>query len=147
MSICLPERPSMRTCFPLILGFLSRPLVPLHAQAAVVGTSSESTVAGTRCAMEALLAMERELETALARVPSEARQVPSETFQTLWRDNLTGFYQTSADPKEQVKAFRAERRKVSAYARSVSFQGTGYGIDTTRCELELTLSPLEQLRS
>jgi hypothetical protein len=80
-------------------------------------------------------------------VASEFSQVPSETFQSLWRDNLTGFYQTSADPKEQVKAFRAERRKVSAYARSVSFQGTGYGIDTTRCELELTLSPLEQLRS
>jgi hypothetical protein len=58
MSICLPEGPSMRTCFPLIQGFLSGPLVPLHAQAAEVGTSSESTVAETRCVMEALLAMD-----------------------------------------------------------------------------------------
>jgi hypothetical protein len=137
----------MRICFPLILGFLPGPLVPLHAQAAEVGTSSESTVAETRCAMEALLAMERELETALARVASEASQVPSETFQTLWRDKLTDFYQMSADPKEEVKAFRAERRKVSAYARSVSFQGTGCGIDTMHFQPELTLSLLEQLRS
>ena len=77
----------------------------------------------------------------------EASQVPSETLQALWRDNLTDFYQMSADPKEEVKAFRAERSKVRAYARSVSFQGTGYGIDTTHCEPELTLSLLEQLRS
>jgi hypothetical protein len=147
MRICLPEGPAMRTCFTLILRFLSRPLVPLHAQAAEMGTSSESTVAETRCVREALLAMDRDPEKALARVASEASQVPSETFQALWRDNLTYFDQMSADPKEEVKAFRAERRKVSANARSVSFQGTGYGIDTTRCELELTLSPLEQLRS
>ncbi|QPN61746.1 DUF1311 domain-containing protein [Synechococcus sp. CBW1002] len=55
-------------------------------------------------------------------------------------------YKTSADPNEQARAFRAERRKVCAYAKSVSFQGTGYGIFTTRCELALTQTLLEQLR-
>lgn len=68
------------------------------------------------------------------RVASEARQVPSEKLQTLWRDNLTGFYKTSADPNEQARASRAERRNVCAYANSVSFQRTGYGILKIRCE-------------
>ena len=142
----LPDVPAMRPCLPLIVGILLGPLVPLSAQAAEVCRPSESTVAETRCLMEALQAADRELEKALVRVASEAGQVPSETFQTLWRDNLTGYHQTSADPKEQATAFRAERRKVCAYAKSVSFQGTGYGIVTTRCELALTRTMLEQLR-
>ncbi|MCT0249568.1 lysozyme inhibitor LprI family protein [Synechococcus sp. CS-205] len=136
----------MRPCLPLLLGILLGPLLPLPAQAAEVCRPSESTVAETRCVMQALQAMDRELEKALARVASEARQVPSETFQTLWRDNLTGFYKTSADPNEQARAFGAERRRVCAYAKSLSFQGTGYGIFTTRCELALTQTLLEQLR-
>ncbi|QPN62602.1 lysozyme inhibitor LprI family protein [Synechococcus sp. CBW1004] len=135
----------MRTCLHLLLAASLVPLLlPLPAQAAEVCTPSESTVAETRCVMGALQAKDRELEKALVRVASEARQVPSETFQTLWRDNLTGFYKTSADPNEQARAFRAERRKVCAYAKSVSFQGTGYG--TTRCELALTQTLLEQLQ-
>jgi uncharacterized protein YecT (DUF1311 family) len=137
---------AMRPCLPLILGFLLGPLLPLPAPAAEVCTPSQSTLAETRCVMEALQAMDRELEKALARVASEAMQVPSETFQTLWRDNLTGFYQTSANPTEQATSFRAQRRKICAYAKSVSFQGTGYGIVTTRCELALTQTLLEQLR-
>jgi len=86
------------------------------------------------------------LEKALARVAKEAKEVPSEVFQTLWRDNLTGFYKTSADPKAQASAFRAERRKICAYAKSMAFQGTGYGIFTTRCELALTQTLLDQLK-
>ena len=136
----------MRSCLPLALAASLTPLLPLPAPAAEVCTPSESTMVETRCVMEALQAKDRELGKALARVASEARQVPSETFQTLWRSNLTGFYKTSADPNEQSRAFRAERRKVCAYAKSVSFQGTGYGIFTTRCELALTQTLLEQLR-
>ncbi|MBC1262230.1 DUF1311 domain-containing protein [Synechococcus sp. BSF8S] len=146
MNLCLAKRPTMRSCLPILLAATLAPLLPLPAPAAEVCTPSESTVSETRCLMEALEAVDRELEKALVRVASEAGQVPSETFQTLWRDNLTGFYQTSADPKEQAKAFRAERRKVCAYAKSVSFQGTGYGIVTSRCELALTRTLLEQLR-
>jgi uncharacterized protein YecT (DUF1311 family) len=136
----------MRSCLPLALAASLTPLLPLPAPAAEVCTPSESTMVETRCVMEALQAKDRELGKALVRVASEARQVPSVTFQTLWRDNLTGFYKTSADPNEQAHAFRAERRKVCAYAKSVSFQGTGYGIFTTRCELALTQTLLEQLR-
>lgn len=151
MAICqekirLEKRPTMRTCFHLLLAASLVPLLPLQAPAAEVCTPSESTVAETRCVMEALEARDRELEKALVRVANEAKQVPSETFQTLWRDNLTGFYKTSANPSEQALAFRAERRKVCAYAKSLSFQGTGYGIFTTRCELALTQTLLEQLR-
>ncbi len=94
----------------------------------------------------ALQAADRRLETALARVVSEARSVPGATFAALWRDNLTGLYRTSADPQQQAEAFRSERRQVCAFAKSVGFQGTGYGIATTRCELALTETLLQQLK-
>jgi hypothetical protein len=35
---------------------------------------------------------------------------------------------------------------VCAYAKSLGFQGTGYGITTTRCELALTRMLLEELK-
>jgi hypothetical protein len=35
---------------------------------------------------------------------------------------------------------------VCAYAKSVGFQGTGYGITTTRCELVLTRTLLNELK-
>jgi hypothetical protein len=96
--------------------------------------------------MEALKAADRKLEAALIGVVAEATSIPGETFEALWRENLTGFYRTSADPKQQAEAFRAERRQVCAYAKSVSFQGTGYGIFTTRCELALTQTLLDELK-
>ena len=88
----------------------------------------------------------RQLLQALTAVAREAKQVPGPTFQTLWRGNLTGFYRTSADPLQQAEAFRANRRAVCAYAKSVGFQGTGYGISTTRCELALTRTLLDELK-
>jgi hypothetical protein len=47
---------------------------------------------------------------------------------------------------KQAEAFRANRREVCAYAKSVGFQGTGYGINTTRCELALTRTLLDELK-
>jgi uncharacterized protein YecT (DUF1311 family) len=140
------RKPRMRASLPLLLAAPLVPLLLLPAPAAEVCSPSESTVAETRCVLAALKTMDQSLEKALARVASEARQVPSEVFWTLWRDNLTGFYRTSADPKAQASAFRAERRKVCAYAKSMAFQGTGYGIFTTRCELALTQTLLDQLQ-
>ena len=132
---------------PLLLLALAAPWLPqLPANAAEVCSSSQSTVAESRCLAEALQAADRRLEAALARVAAEAASVPGDTFKPLWRENLTGFYRTSADPKQQAEAFRAERRQVCAYAKSVSFQGTGYGIFTTRCELALTRTLLDQLK-
>jgi hypothetical protein len=120
--------------------------VPLRAQAAEMCPDSLSTAAQTQCQMATLKARDRELDLALARVAREAQQIPGPTFQALWRDNLTGFYRTSADPRQQAEAFRAQRRAVCAYAKSLGFQGTGYGLATTRCELALTQTLLQELR-
>lgn len=79
--------------------------VPAPASAVEVRTQSESTVADTRFLIEALQTMDRELEKGLANVAREARQVPSEAFQTLWRANLSGFYQTRPDPKVNLSRF------------------------------------------
>jgi hypothetical protein len=104
-----------------------------------------STAAETRCVIDALKDLDQTLDTALAAVARTAAQEPGETFLPLWRESLTGFYSTSADPRRQAEAFRRERRAVCAYAKSVGFQGTGYGIHTTRCELALTQALLDQL--
>jgi hypothetical protein len=132
---------------PLLLSALPIALLPLApANASEVCSDAQSTAAEIRCVMEALQTADSKLGAALARVAAEASSVPGDTFAALWRENLTGFYRTSADPKQQAEAFRAERRRVCAYAKSVSFQGTGYGIFTTRCELALTRTLLDQLR-
>ena len=57
-----------------------------------------------------------------------------------------GLYGTSVEPMKQAGAFRANRRAMCAYAKSVGFQGTGYGINTTRCELALTRTLLGELK-
>ena len=137
----------MRVTLPLLLALSLVPLQPQPAPAQEeVCSATSSTVAESRCVRAALQSMDEKLETALTRVAEEARQVPSEVFQTLWRENLTGFYETSADPQAQASAFKAERRKVCAYAKSLAFQGTGYGIFTMRCELAMTQTLLDQLK-
>jgi uncharacterized protein YecT (DUF1311 family) len=122
------------------------PLLPLPSSAAPLCPESLSTADQTRCLIKALEASDRQLEHALMGVAKEAQQVPGPTFQALWRDNLKGFYKTSADPMQQAEAFRANRRAVCAYAKSVGFQGTGYGITTTRCELALNRTLLDELK-
>lgn len=130
-----PERPLTAVQHPL------RAAEPICAEARAWGTAAE-----TRCVMEALEALDTKLEAALAAVAREAAGVPGETFLPLWRENLTGFHRTSTDPGLQAAALRRERRAVCAYAKSVEFQGTGYGIHTTRCELALTQTLLDQLQ-
>jgi len=122
------------------------PLLPSPSSAAPLCPDTLSTADQTRCLMKELEASDRQLQQALMGVAKEAQQVPGATFQTLWRDNLKGFYKTSADPMQQAEAFRANRRAVCAYAKSVGFQGTGYGITTTRCELALTRTLLNELK-
>ena len=136
-----------RGSLPLMLAILGAPLLDLQpVNAAEVCSGSLSTVAESRCVRDALQTADGRLDAALAQVAREAASVPGDTFAALWRENLTGFYRTSADPRQQAEAFRAERRQVCAYAKSVSFQGTGYGIFTTRCELALTQTLLDQLK-
>jgi hypothetical protein len=109
----------VRASLSLLLAAAVVPLLPLPAPAAEVSSSSQSTVAETGCVIAALKTMDQSLEKALARVAKEAKVVPSEVFQTLWRDNLTGFYKPSADPKAQASAFRAERRKICASSHTL----------------------------
>ena len=132
----------------LVLSFLGAlfPLLPLPSSAAPLCPGSLSTAEQTRCLIKALEASDRQLQQALMGVAKEAQEVPGPTFQALWRENLQGFYGTSADPLKQAEAFRANRRAVCAYAKSVGFQGTGYGITTTRCELALTRTLLDELK-
>jgi uncharacterized protein YecT (DUF1311 family) len=137
---------AMRRAIVLTLLGALLPLLPLPSPAAPLCSDSLSTADQTRCLIKALEASDRRLQQALIGVAKEAQQVPGPTFQTLWRENLKGFYSTSADPLKQAEAFRANRRAVCAYAKSVGFQGTGYGITTTRCELALTRTLLDELK-
>ena len=148
MCASIPQTVVMRASasLPLVLAAFLLSLLPPATRASEVCSSAKSTVEETGCVIAALKAMDQRLEQALEAVALEALEVPSEVFQTLWRDNLTGFYKTSTDPSEQAATFRDERRKVCAYAKSVAFQGTGYGIFTTRCELALTRTLLDQLQ-
>ena len=132
----------------LVLSLLGAviPLLPLPSSAAPLCPDSLSTADQTRCLIKALEASDRQLQQALMGVAKEAQQVPGPTFQALWRENLKSTYRTSADPQQQAEAFRANRRAVCAYAKSVGFQGTGYGITTTRCELALTRTLLDELK-
>jgi uncharacterized protein YecT (DUF1311 family) len=121
-------------------------LLPFPSSAAPLCPDSLSTADQTRCLIKTLEASDRELQQALVGVAKEAQQVPGPTFQALWQENLKGFYGTSPDPLKQAEAFRANRRAVCAYAKSVGFQGTGYGTTTTRCELALTRTLLDELK-
>ena len=106
---------------------------------------SLSTLELNRCMDQALDQSDADLLRKLKRIALDAAEVPSPVFSTLWRDNLTGFFQTSADPKEQFKRFQAERRQICAYAKSMAFQGTGYGSFIRHCELALNQALLQQL--
>lgn len=147
----IPFITAMRCPHSRLAGLLMLPLAaglpPARAEEPVCAEAKAwSTAAETRCVIAALKELDGKLETALAAVAREAAGVPGERFLPLWQENLTGFHRTSADPRLQAEAFRGERRAVCAYAKSMGFQGTGYGIHTTRCELALTRTLLDQLR-
>ena len=118
---------------------MAEPLTPCQ--------DSVSTVELNRCLDQALIQSDAELLQELKQVARDAAEVPSAMFSTLWRDNLTGFLQTSADPKEQFQRFQAERRQICAYAKSMAFQGTGYGSFIRHCELGLNQALLQQLET
>jgi uncharacterized protein YecT (DUF1311 family) len=132
----------------IALSFLGTllPLLPIPSSAAPQCPESLSTADQTRCLIKALETSDRELQQALMGVAKEAQQIPGPTFQALWKENLQSFYGTSTDPLKQAAAFRANRRAVCAYTKSVGFQGTGYGITTTRCELALNSTLLDELK-
>lgn len=118
---------------------------PAIAEPVTPCQDSASTVELNRCLDQALTQSDADLLRELKQVALDAAEVPSSMFSTLWRDNLTGFFQTSADPKEQFQRFQAERRQICAYAKSMAFQGTGYGSFIRHCELGLNQALLQQL--
>ena len=118
---------------------------PAIAEPVTPCQDSASTVELNRCLDQALTQSDADLLRELKQVALDAAEVPSAMFSTLWRDNLTGFFQTSADPKEQFQRFQAERRQICAYTKSMAFQGTGYGSFIRHCELGLNQALLQQL--
>ena len=64
---------------------------------------------------------------------------------TLWKDNLTGFFKTSADPEDQLAAFQQARRNACVYMNSIAFQGTGFGIFVSNCEIRMTDALMQSL--
>ncbi|NQV09662.1 MAG: DUF1311 domain-containing protein [Cyanobacteria bacterium] len=135
--------------FVLLLGTLVALLPPLQGAAHAEEASCSdaiTTIETSRCLVKALRTLDQELEEALVGVAKQAEAVPGDDFQGLWRDNLTKVLRTSPDPIKQAQAFRRERRKVCAYAKSLSFQGSGYGIFVTSCEIELSKTLLDQFQ-
>ena len=122
--------------------------IPISAKAEEQNSCAAaiSTVELSRCISTALQRKDAELLAGFQRLAAQVAEVPSPVFNTLWRDNLTGFFQTSADPKEQFQRFQAERRQICAYAKSMAFQGTGYGSFIRHCELGLNQALRDQLK-
>jgi len=107
---------------------------------------SVSTLELNRCLDQALTQSDADLLRELKQVALDAAEIPSPVFSTLWRDNLTGFFQTSDDPLEQFKRFQSERLQICAYVKSLAFQGTGYGSFIRHCELGLNQALRDQLK-
>ena len=129
------------------LALIASVAVPISTQAEEQNSCSSaiSTIKISHCISASLQRKDAQLLAGFQRLAAQAAEVPSPVFTTLWRDNLTGFFQTSADPTIQLGRFQAERKKVCAYAKSMAFQGTGYGIFVQQCELALSDALLLQL--
>ena len=143
-----PEPITMQNLNALLAGsvlLMANAVRPAIAEPITPCQDSLSTVELNRCLDQALNQSDADLLRELRQVARDAAEVPSPVFSTLWRDNLTGFFQTSADPKEQFQRFQAERRQICAYAKSMAFQGTGYGSFIRHCELGLNQALLQQL--
>jgi uncharacterized protein YecT (DUF1311 family) len=140
-SICMP-RP-----WALLAAASALPLALIQPALAEPVDCSEasSTVDMARCVRTALEAKDTALKQAMQAIASEAAAVPSEAFLPLWRDTLTGTFNSSADPAVQVEQFRAARLKACVFMNSLAFQGTGFGIFVTNCEIKLTDVLLEKL--
>ena len=104
-----------------------------------------TTIEISQCVQAELARKDQALKQAMQAVAIEAAAVPSDAFLPLWRENLTGFFKASANPEQQFQAFRTARLKACAYMNSLAFEGTGYGIFVTNCEIKLTDVLLEKL--
>ena len=144
-----PEPITMQIPQALLIGsalLMATAITPAIAEPITPCQDSRSTLELNRCLDQALTQSDAILLRELKQVALDAAAVPSAMFATLWRDNLTGFFQTSAVPQEQFKRFQAERRQICAYAKSMAFQGTGYGSFIRHCELALNQTLRDELK-
>ena len=123
------------------------PLALVHPAQAQPAECSEagSTVEMTRCVMAVLKTRDAALKQAMQTIRTEAAAMPGHHFLPLWNDTLTGFFKSSADPQVHYEQFRAARNQACVYMNSLAFQGTGFGIFVTNCEIKLTDVLLEKL--
>lgn len=104
-----------------------------------------STVEMSICVRAELEKTDRALKQAMQAVATEAAAVPGDRFLPLWEDTLTGFFKSTTDPQTQFEEFRKARSQACVYMNSLAFQGTGFGIFVSNCEIKLTNVLLEKL--
>ncbi len=100
--------------------------------------NANSTVEMSLCIAKVLEQKDRELAIAMQKVAAEVSEMPGGQFHTLWKDNLTGFFKTSADHEDQLAAFQQARRNACVFINSIAFQSTGFGIFVSKCEIRMT---------
>lgn len=108
-------------------------------------TEAGSTVEMSICVRAELEKKDRALKQAMQAIATEAAAVPGDRFLPLWEDTLTGFFKSTTNPKTQFEEFRKARSQACVYMNSLTFQGTGFGIFVTNCEIKLTNVLLEKL--
>ena len=104
-----------------------------------------TTVEMSLCVRAELEKKDQALKQAMQAIATEAADVPGDTFLPLWKDTLTGFFKSTTDPQTQFEDFRKARSQACVYMNSLAFQGTGFGIFVTNCEIRLTNVLLEKL--
>ena len=105
------------------------------------GTTVEMSI----CVRAELDKKDQALKQAMQAIATDAAAVPSDSFLPLWEDTLTGFFKSTTDPQTQFEDFRKARSQACVYMNSLSFQGTGFGIFVSNCEIKLTNVLLEKL--
>ena len=125
-------------------------LAALMTQASAQAEEQVCSEAGTTVEMSICVRAELEkkdqaLKQAMQAIATEAAAVPGDTFLPLWKDTLTGFFKSTTDPQAQFDDFRKARAQACVYMNSLAFQGTGFGIFVTNCEIKLTNVLLEKL--
>jgi hypothetical protein len=142
------HQPTMQRRFATLVAAFAALMAQQPAQAeAPICSQAGSTVEMSICVRAELEKKDRALKQAMQAIPVDAAAVPSDTFLPLWKDTLTGFFKSTTDPQIQFDDFRKARSQACVYMNSLAFQGTGFGIFVTNCEIQLTNVLLEKLGS
>ena len=136
----------MQRRIPALMAALAALMAQAPAQAEEqVCSEAGTTVEMSLCVRAELEKKDQALKQAMQAIATEAADVPGDTFLPLWKDTLTGFFKSTTDPQTQFEDFRKARSQACVYMNSLAFQGTGFGIFVTNCEIRLTNVLLEKL--